>query len=85
LVFEHIADLDALVKLYAPMIYEEVDVQRFELHSRICELLGVKYEDFNPFGNRSIRAQVFTEKEAERILWKAIGELKKKQEMEKKC
>ena len=42
-------DLDGCVKMYAQIIASDLDEGRGAIHMRLCELLGVKKEDFKPF------------------------------------
>lgn len=68
-------ELDSAIKMYAAWIANDIPSQRVELHSRICELLDVDYQDFKPFESIDIK-KLPTEKEALKIIQDCLAELK---------
>lgn len=76
--FNEIDSIEDAVKLYSAFVSCDMNEQRIELHKRLCELLKVKYEDFKPFEDIGI-TELLTEKEAQRILNKAIKKLRDNQ------
>ncbi len=70
-------DEEGIIKTYAMFIAGDIDMgQRIQVHERLCELMDCDYDNFKPFENIGIK-NLPTEKEAERMLRKAISEFKK--------
>ena len=62
-----------LIKRYASAIATELDtISRSEIHSELCNKLGLDYKKFRPFESSSIR-EMPSLYEAELILWDALG------------
>jgi hypothetical protein len=62
----------SLIQRYAYAVSDELDsLSRAKLHSSLCEMLHIKYEDFRPFESANIVA-IPNREEALDILWNAI-------------
>lgn len=54
------------------MANEIPSMQRAEIHSRLCDRLGLEYSKFKPFEADDID-HVPTQQEAEDMIWDALG------------
>jgi len=75
-------NLKEAVKEYARLIEEsEAGNERVAIHKRICKLLGVGIDDFNPFGGIIVGIGChFTAEMAESIINREINKIKAKKE-----
>ena len=62
-----------LIKRYAHSISDEMcSLERSKIHGKLCDKLCLDYNKFRPFESSKIK-KIPTRKEAEEILWDAIG------------
>lgn len=63
-----------LIRRYAYAIADEMNsFERSKIHAELCEKLGLDYQKFRPFESEDIK-EMPDRKEAENILWNALGE-----------
>lgn len=62
-----------LISRYASAIANDMNsLERAKIHHLLCEKLALDYNNFKPFESEAI-TEIPTQKEAEDILWAAIG------------
>lgn len=73
-------DLKNAIKFYAIIIADDDLKGRIEVHERICNLIGVDKNQFNPFECFGPGCRIHSAKHAEQLIRARITQIKKEQE-----
>jgi len=66
-----------LIHKYAMAISMQVDnIKRAQIHFELCQSLGLSKNDFRPFDDAKIISDNLTPRDAEKIIWDYLDEIK---------